>query len=84
MPIALQLLMFASPVAYPLDAVPQRFQTLFLLNPLAGIVENFRRAVVGGSLHGESLAISIAWAAVVLPFGYMYFKWMEATAADVI
>ena len=84
MPIALQLLMFASPVAYPLDAVPQRFQTLFLLNPLAGIVENFRRAVVGESLHGESLAISIAWATVVLPFGYMYFKWMEATAADVI
>lgn len=84
MPIALQLLMFASPVAYPLDAVPHRFQTLFLLNPLAGIVENFRRAVVGGPLHGESLAISIAWAAAVLPLGYMYFKWMEANAADVI
>ena len=84
LPIALQLLMFASPVAYPLDAVPQRFQTLFLLNPLAGIVENFRRAVTGGSLHGESLAISIAWTAAMLPLGYMYFKWMEATVADVI
>ena len=84
MPIVLQLLMFASPVAYPLDAVPQRFQTLFILNPIAGIVENFRRAVLGGPLHGESLAIAIAWTAVVLPLGYMYFKWMEATAADVI
>jgi lipopolysaccharide transport system permease protein len=84
LPIALQLLMFASPVAYPLDAVPQRLQFFFLINPLAGIVENFRRVVVGGSLHGESLAISIAWAAVVLPLGYMYFKRMEATVADVI
>lgn len=85
MPIVLQLLMFASPVAYPLDAVPSRFLSLYTLNPLAGIVENFRRSVLGtGPLHFESLAISAAWAAILLPLGYAYFKWVEATAADLV
>lgn len=60
MPIALQLLMFASPVAYPLEAVPERLVGLYVLNPLAGIVENFRRAVLGtGPVHVEPLSISI-------------------------
>lgn len=60
MPIALQLLMFASPVAYPLEAVPERLVGLYVLNPLAGIVENFRRAVLGtGPAHVEPLSISI-------------------------
>ncbi len=85
MPILLQLLMFASPVAYPLDSVPARFLGIYMLNPMAGIVENFRRAVLGTApLHVESLAISCAWTAVVLPVGYIYFKWVEATAADLV
>jgi lipopolysaccharide transport system permease protein len=85
MPIALQLLMFASPVAYPLEAVPERLIGLYVLNPLAGIVENFRRAVLGtGPVHVESLSISIIWAAVLLPLGYAYFKWVESTAADLV
>lgn len=85
MPIALQLLMFASPVAYPLETVPARFLDIYMLNPMAGLVENFRRAVLGTApLHVESLAISLAWTAVVLPLGYVYFKWVEATAADLV
>ena len=85
MPIALQLLMFASPVAYPLDLVPERFVPLYVLNPMAGIVENFRRAVLGTDpLHLEALAISFLWAAVILPLGFAYFKWVEATAADLV
>ena len=85
MPIVLQLLMFASPVAYGLDTVPVRLRSLYVLNPLAGIVENFRRALVGtapADLH--ALAISAAWAAVLLPVGYAYFKRVDATAADVV
>lgn len=85
MPIVLQLLMFASPVAYPLETVPARFQGLYILNPMAGIVENFRRSVLGTApLHVESFAISVACAAVLLPLGYAYFKWVEATAADLV
>jgi ABC-type polysaccharide/polyol phosphate export permease len=56
-----------------------------MLNPMTGLVENFRRAVLGTApLHLESLAISLAWTAVVLPLGYVYFKWVEATAADLV
>jgi len=85
MPIVLQLLMFASPVAYGLDTVPARVRPWYVLNPLAGIIENFRRALVGtapADLH--ALAISTAWACVLLPLGYAYFKRVEATAADVV
>jgi lipopolysaccharide transport system permease protein len=85
MPIVLQLLLFASPIAYALSSVPERGATLYTLNPLAGLIENFRRAVLGtGPLHVESLLVSIAWAAVVLPIGYVWFKRVDATAADVI
>ena len=85
MPIALQLLLFASPIAYPLTSVPPEAAAVYLLNPMVGIVENFRRAVLGtGPLHVESFAVSVIWAAVLLPLSYAYFKQVEATAADVI
>jgi lipopolysaccharide transport system permease protein len=84
-PIALQLLLFASPVAYPLDTVPERLRTLYSLNPLVGIIENFRRGVLDtGPAHLLSLAVSAAWAVVLLPFAYAWFKHLEATAADVV
>jgi lipopolysaccharide transport system permease protein len=85
MPIALQLLLFATPVAYPLDTVPARLLPIYSLNPLVGIVENFRRGVLNTQpAHLESLAISTAWAIVLLPVSYAWFKHLEATAADVI
>jgi lipopolysaccharide transport system permease protein len=48
MPLLLQLWMFATPVAYPLSAVPERLRGLYMLNPMVGIIENFRRAVLHG------------------------------------
>jgi lipopolysaccharide transport system permease protein len=71
MPIVLQLLLFASPVAYPLETVPARFLPIYSLNPLVGIIENFRRAVLDtGPAHLSSLTVSAAWAAVLLPVAY--------------
>ena len=85
MPIVLQLLLFASPVAYPLDTVPSRLLPVYLLNPLVGIVENFRRAALDtGPAHLTSLAVSAAWMLVLLPLAYAWFKQLEATAADVV
>jgi lipopolysaccharide transport system permease protein len=85
MPIALQLLLFASPVAYPLDTVPAGVRPLYSLNPLVGIVENFRRGVLDtGPAQLQSLAVSVAWAIVLLPIAYAWFKHLEATAADVV
>ena len=85
MPLLLQLWMFTTPVVYPLSAVPQRFRGLYALNPLVGVIENFRRVVLQGiEPDFRSLAISAIVAAILLPLTYLYFKRVEATMADVI
>lgn len=85
MPILLQLWMFASPVVYPLAQVPQRFRVLYLLNPMTGIVENFRRVLIQGlGVDLRSLSIAFIATALLLPAAYLYFKRREATVADII
>jgi lipopolysaccharide transport system permease protein len=89
LPIALQLWMFATPVLYPLavvrHALSPALYTLYILNPMTGIIETFRRAVV---LHqnpdAASLLASVGVVAIVLPSAYLYFKLSERTMADVI
>jgi lipopolysaccharide transport system permease protein len=85
MPLLLQLWMFATPVVYPLSAVPQRYKAWYVLNPLVGVIENFRRVVLQGiEPDYHSLAISAIVAASLLPLTYLYFKRVEATMADII
>jgi len=85
LPLFLQLWMFATPVVYPLSAVPQRFRGWYVLNPLVGVIENFRRVVLQGvEPDYHSLAVSAIVAAILLPLTYLYFKRVEATMADVI
>jgi lipopolysaccharide transport system permease protein len=84
MPLLLQLAMFASPVVYPLAQVPSRFRGFYVLNPLVGIIENFRAALVGSALDLPLLGYSAAVSLVLLPVTYLYFKRVEATIADVI
>jgi len=84
MPLLLQLWMFGSPVVYPLKQVPARFRPYYVLNPMVGVVENFRRALLGNPLDLRLLAIATVVAAVLLPIAYSYFKRVDATVADVI
>ena len=85
MPLLLQLWMFATPVVYPLEQVPERFAALYALNPMVGVVENFRRTVLLGQPPDfQLLATSAAAAFLLLPITYVYFKRVEATVADVI
>src|SRR5215208_815605 len=73
MPLLLQLWMFASPVVYPLSAVPQRLRGYYALNPLVGVIENFRRVMLQGqSPDFYSLGISAVIAALALPVAYLY------------
>ena len=85
MPFVLQVWMFATPVVYSLEAVPQRFKLLFLLDPVAVAIDNFRRTVV----YGKSPNLSeLVWAAAIstvsLVAAYAYFKSSEAIMADII
>lgn len=83
--LLLQIWMFASPVVYPLSAVPQRIRSFYELNPMVGIVENFRRVLVQGvGPDFWSLAISALSSIVLLGAGYIYFKRVEATIADIV
>jgi lipopolysaccharide transport system permease protein len=79
MPVLVQVWLFATPVIYPLDtvraALPPWGSALYSLNPMAGVVDTFRRAVV---LHQppdvQALAIAAAVALVLAPAAYLYFK----------
>jgi lipopolysaccharide transport system permease protein len=84
MPLMLQLWLFASPVVYPLRQVPERFRDYCVLNPMVGIIENFRAALLGTPLDQHSLVISTVISVGLLPLSYLYFKRVEATVADVI
>jgi lipopolysaccharide transport system permease protein len=85
MPLLLQIWIFATPVVYPLSAVPKRFRGFYEFNPTVGVIENFRRVVLQGvAPDSYSLAISAIAAAILLPLAYLYFKRVEATMADII
>jgi lipopolysaccharide transport system permease protein len=84
-PLLLQLWLFATPVIYPLAAVPARLRPLYMLNPMVGIIENFREVILrGGAPDLRSLITSALISVVLLVVSYLYFKRVEATMADVI
>jgi lipopolysaccharide transport system permease protein len=84
-PLLLQLWMFATPVIYPLSAVPARVRPYYLLNPMVGIIDNFRQTVLnGGPPDLFSLGLSASISLTLLVAAYAYFKHLEATMADII
>lgn len=85
MPLLMQLWMFASPVVYPLSAVPAWLRPFYMLNPMAGIIESFRRVMLQGEAPDfVSLGVALVTSLVLLAISYVYFKRVEATIADVI
>ena len=84
-PFVIQLWMFASPIIYPLSMLPKKWQWVLLLNPLTGIIQNFRIAMFGNQpFEWTSLAISVAITLLVLTYSAFSFRRMERHFADVI
>lgn len=84
-PLATQLLLYLSPVAYSAENVPDRFQTLILLNPLTSIIEGARWSLLGhGTLTPWAVAYSVVVSVVMLVIGLAVFANREAVFADVI
>ena len=80
-----QIWLFLSPVAYPSSLVPERWRPLYGLNPMAGVVEGFRWALVGRTPPPAAmLAVSVAVVLLLLVGGLFYFRRMENSFADVI
>jgi lipopolysaccharide transport system permease protein len=84
-PLMTQLWMFASPVLYPSSIVPERLQSWYALNPMAGVIEGFRWALLGKE-HPDWNIVMISGCVVcaLLLTGIMFFRRMERTFADII
>jgi lipopolysaccharide transport system permease protein len=84
-PFLVQIWLFASPVAYPVSVVPENWRFLYNLNPLAGIIEGFRWALLGSQNPPiVSLLSTAAFVLALLYGGIVFFKRMEKTFADVV
>jgi lipopolysaccharide transport system permease protein len=82
-PFTVQLWLFATPIAYPSSLLPEPWRTLYGLNPMAGVVEGFRWALLGtGTPPGPMLAVSAVAAVAILIGGALYFRRMERGFAD--
>lgn len=83
-PFLVQVWMYASPVVYPMSMVPERYRALYALNPLAGIIEGFRAALLGtGEIPWPMIGVSLGAGVVLFVSGAIYFRRMERVFADV-
>ena len=84
-PFLLQVWMYGTPIIYPASLVPERFRSLYDLNPMAGVVMGFRWALLGQEgVELSMIALSGAISMLVLFGGAVYFRRMERSFADVI
>lgn len=82
-PFLAQIWMYASPVAYPVSLVPEKWRMLYSLNPMVSVIEGFRWALLGkGCPDLLMMAVSTATVVVLLLGGIVYFKRMEQSFAD--
>ncbi len=84
-PFLTQFWMYASPVVYPVSLVPEQWRWLYGLNPMVGVIEGFRWALLG-KISPDFRVLAISAAVVLLLFlgGVVFFKRMERTFADII
>jgi lipopolysaccharide transport system permease protein len=84
-PFLVQAWMFATPIAYPSSLLDEPWRTLYGVNPMVGVVEGFRWALLGTeTAPGPIVLVSAAVALVLLVSGAFYFRRMEKTFADVV
>jgi lipopolysaccharide transport system permease protein len=84
-PFLVQLWLFATPIAYPSSLLSEPWRTLYGLNPMAGVVEGFRWALLGtDTAPGPMMIVSVVVALGLLIGGVFYFRRMEKTFADVV
>jgi lipopolysaccharide transport system permease protein len=84
-PFLTQFWLFATPIAYPSTLIPEPWRIVYGINPMAGVVEGFRWALLNtDSAPGPMLLTSVIAAIVLLVSGAFYFRRMEKTFADVV
>jgi len=84
LPVFLQMGLYLSPVFYPSTLVPAHWRRLYELNPIAGLIEITRKAIMGGAISVHEFIYPALFAAVVLAVGVIYFRVSEDFASDVV
>lgn len=82
-PFMLQVIMYMSPVVYPVSMVPQKYQWLLALNPMTGIIDGFRSALLGKPWDFRTLQISAVMALLLCLGSLFYFRKTEQYFADI-
>jgi lipopolysaccharide transport system permease protein len=84
-PFLMQIWMYASPIVYPASMIPEKYRFFYSLNPMAGVIEGFRWALLGKqSPDFAVMAISVAMVSLLISGGLVFFRNMEKTFADVV
>jgi lipopolysaccharide transport system permease protein len=84
LPFAIQMLMFLTPIIYPVSFVPERWRWALRLNPMSGLVQGFRDAVFGRPFQWPALVLSFSMAAGLALIAALVFRRMEREFADII
>ena len=83
-PFLIQIWLFASPVAYAASLVPESMRVWYGLNPMAGVIEGFRWALLGTGAPSAMVLVSVGMVIVLLVSGMFYFRRMEQYYADIV
>jgi len=84
-PCLMQVWMYASPIVYPVSVIPEKYRFFYSLNPMVGVIEGFRWALLGKqSPDFGVMAISVAMVLLLMSGGLVFFRNMEKTFADVV
>ena len=83
-PFLIQIWMFASPVVYASSLVPESLRVWYGLNPMAGVIEGFRWAILGNGAPSAMVLVSVGMVLVILVSGMFYFRRMEQYYADIV
>ena len=84
-PFLIQVWMYASPIVYPIETIPAGiWRWLYGLNPMVGVIQGFRWALLGGNPPDLTLVISGTMVLILLVSGLYYFRRMEKTFADIV
>jgi lipopolysaccharide transport system permease protein len=84
LPVFIQLWMFVSPIVYPLQTIPAKWRLIYCLNPIAGIVENFRASLFGYPFDWPSLVVAAVVTLTLLIYSAYAFQARQKTFADIV
>jgi lipopolysaccharide transport system permease protein len=83
-PFMIQVMMYLSPVVYPVTMIPEKFHLYLAINPMTGIIHAYRSAILGTPFNPEMFAISVSVAFILFIYGLFYFRKTERRFADIV